>query len=72
MSYTHIAAYKLPPSVSLGLAPALSASAVVRNCRFGRYTQVGEQTRMEDSNSLESLATACSAPFCLPKQTDFA
>jgi len=48
MSYTQIDAHNLPPSVSLGLAPALSASAIVRDCRFGRYTQVGEQTRMED------------------------
>ena len=48
MSYTHIAAHNLPPSVGLGLAPSLAASAIVRDCRFGRYTQVGEQTRMED------------------------
>lgn len=48
MHYTHIDAHNLPPPASLGLAPALSASAIVRDCRFGRYTQVGEQTRMED------------------------
>jgi phosphonate metabolism protein (transferase hexapeptide repeat family) len=48
MSYTHIAAHNLPPHVSLGLEPTLSGSAVVRDCRFGRYTQVGEQTRMQD------------------------
>jgi len=48
MSYTHIAAHNLPPHVNLGLEPTLSDSAVVRDCRFGRYTQVGEQTRLGD------------------------
>ncbi len=48
MSHTHIAAHNLPPAVSLGEAPSLSATAVIRDCRFGRYTQVGEQSRMED------------------------
>ena len=48
MSYTHIESYNLPGSVQLGLAPTLAASAVVRDCRFGRYTQVGEHSRMEN------------------------
>lgn len=48
MSYTHIAAHNLPPPVNLGLAPTLADSAVVRDCHFGRYTQVGEQTRLGD------------------------
>ncbi len=48
MNYTHIAALNLPASVQLGEAPALTTTAIVRDCRFGRYTQVGEQTRMED------------------------
>jgi len=48
MSYTHIATHNLPAPVTLGLAPALAPTAIVRDCRFGRYTQVGEQTRMED------------------------
>lgn len=48
MNHTHIAAYNLPPPARLGVAPTLAATAIVRDCRFGRYTQVGEQSRMED------------------------
>lgn len=48
MPYTHIAAHNLPPRVSLGLGPVLATTAIVSDCRFGRYTQVGEHTRMED------------------------
>lgn len=48
MSPTHIAAFNLPSPVRLGPAPTLAPSAIVRDCRFGRYTQVGEQSRMED------------------------
>lgn len=48
MTYTHIAAYNLPDAVHLGLAPTLAPSAVVRDCRFGRYTQIGEQAHMAD------------------------
>jgi len=47
MSHTHIEAFNLPEAVTLGLAPALASSASVRDCRFGRYTQVGELSRME-------------------------
>lgn len=48
MEYTHIAAHNLPAPVTLGLAPTLATSAIVQNSRFGRYTQVGEQTRLQD------------------------
>lgn len=48
MSHTHIAAYNLPPAASLGDAPSLAHTAIIRDCRFGRYTQVGEQSRLED------------------------
>lgn len=48
MSYTHIAAHNLPPPVRLGVEPTLAATATVRDCRFGRYTQVGDYSRMED------------------------
>ena len=48
MAYTHIAAHNVADPVRLSLAPTLAATAVVRDCRFGRYTQVGEQSRMED------------------------
>lgn len=48
MSHTHIAAFNLPTAVRLGHAPTLAPSAIVRDCRFGRYTQVGEHSRMDD------------------------
>lgn len=48
MSHTHIAAFNLPTAVRLGQAPTLAPSAIVRDCRFGRYTQVGDQSRMDD------------------------
>jgi len=47
MTYTHIAAHNLPPAVRLGLLPTLADSAVVRNCRFGRYTQVGDHSHLD-------------------------
>jgi len=47
MTCTHIAAHNLPPAVRLGLLPTLADSAVVRNCRFGRYTQVGEHSHLD-------------------------
>ena len=48
MSHTYIESYNLPGAVQLGLAPTLAASAVVRDCRLGRYTQVGEHSRMDN------------------------
>jgi phosphonate metabolism protein (transferase hexapeptide repeat family) len=48
MSYIHIADHNPQSAVRLGLTPTLAPTAIVRNCRFGRYTQVGEQARMED------------------------
>ena len=46
MSYTHIASQNLSPATRLGIAPTLAPSASIRNCRFGRFTQVGEQVHM--------------------------
>jgi phosphonate metabolism protein (transferase hexapeptide repeat family) len=46
MPYTHIAAHNLPPATHLGLAPTIAPSASVSDCRFGRFTQVGEQVHM--------------------------
>lgn len=46
MSYTHIAAQNLPPATRLGVAPTIAPTASVRDCRFGRYTQVGDQVHM--------------------------
>ena len=48
MPLTHIAAHNLPSAVRLGEVPTLAPSAVVRDCHFGRYTQVGEQVQMQD------------------------
>jgi phosphonate metabolism protein (transferase hexapeptide repeat family) len=48
MSHTHIAAFNLPGPVRLGLAPTLAPSAIVGDCSFGRYIQVGERSRMQD------------------------
>jgi phosphonate metabolism protein (transferase hexapeptide repeat family) len=48
MTPTYVAAHNLPPPVNLGLEPTLSVSAIVSDSRFGRYTQVGDQTRMQD------------------------
>lgn len=46
--YTHIVAHRVQPRPPLGLAPTLADTAVVQNCRFGRYTEVGEQVHMTD------------------------
>ncbi|MEI6733889.1 MAG: acetyltransferase, partial [Comamonadaceae bacterium] len=48
MRHTHIESYNLPQAVQLGVSPTLAASAVVRDCRFGRYTQVGGQSHIAD------------------------
>ena len=61
MTHTYIAAHNLPGAVSLSLAPTLSPSAIVKDCRFGRYTQVGEQSRMENC-LLDDYAYV--QPFC--------
>ena len=46
MPYTDIAAHNLATAPRLGLAPTLAPTASVRNCRFGRYTEVGDQVQM--------------------------
>lgn len=48
MHYFHIAARNVPVAVRLGEEPTLSPSAIIRDCRFGRYTQVGDQSSLED------------------------
>lgn len=48
MTHTHIVAHNIAPAARLGLAPSLAANAMIQNSRFGRYTQVGEHTRMDD------------------------
>jgi phosphonate metabolism protein (transferase hexapeptide repeat family) len=49
MRYTHIKAHNLRDPVSLSEAPTLSATCVVRDCRFGRYTEVDEDVRLTDT-----------------------
>ena len=45
---THVTAHNVPPRPQLTEAPTLAASAVVQDCRFGRYTEVGEHVHMSD------------------------
>jgi phosphonate metabolism protein (transferase hexapeptide repeat family) len=46
--HTWVESHNPSPPSKLGLAPDLASTAIVRNCRFGRYTQVGEQSRLDD------------------------
>lgn len=49
MSLTHIAALNVGASKPLAEAPSIAATAEIRDCRFGRYTEVGAHALMEDS-----------------------
>lgn len=49
MSHIHIQARNLPPEPELGEQPAIAADAVIQDCRFGRYTEVGAGVHMSDS-----------------------
>lgn len=49
MSHLHILARNLPPDVELGLEPVIAPDAVIADCRFGRYTEVGQGVHMADS-----------------------
>ena len=49
MGYISIRALNTPPEVTLGEQPAIAADAVIRDCRFGRYTEVGAGVHMTDS-----------------------
>ena len=44
-----VAAHNVPPTTRLTREPTLAATAVVRNGRFGRYTEVGEHVHLTDS-----------------------
>lgn len=46
--HTFIDAFNLSSAVRLGLEPIIAATASVHACRFGRYTQVHERSRMDD------------------------
>jgi len=67
MSYTHIAAHNLSPATRLGLAPTIAPGACVRDCRFGRYTQVGDQVHMANC-LLDDYAYV--QPYCDLMSTD--
>lgn len=49
MPYTHIQSHNVPESQTLGHAPRLSPTCQVRDCRFGRYTEVDDYVRLADS-----------------------
>ncbi len=67
MPHTHIAAHNLPPATHLGLAPTIAPSASVRDCRFGRFSQVGEQVHMANC-LLDDYAYI--QPYCDLMSTD--
>jgi len=49
MSYTHIQSLNVEVARPLSDAPSIAATAVIRDCRFGRYTEVGDHARLADS-----------------------
>ena len=67
MSYTDIAAHNLSAATHLGLAPSIAPTASVRDCRFGRYTQVGDQVHMANC-LLDDYAYI--QPYCDLMSTD--
>jgi len=48
MTLTHIAQHQPAAPVRLGAAPQIAPTASIHDSRFGRYTQVGEQTKLND------------------------
>lgn len=48
MTLTYIAQHQPAEPVMLSAAPTIAATASIQNSRFGRYTQVGEQTKLND------------------------
>jgi phosphonate metabolism protein (transferase hexapeptide repeat family) len=46
---THVVSHGLENQRQLTDKPSLADSAVIRNCQFGRYTEVGEFVHMTDS-----------------------
>lgn len=54
----HVAAQNLPAPVELGEAPAIAATAVIADCHFGRYTEVGEHVHLSDT-TLDDYAYIC-------------
>lgn len=46
--FTHVAAHNLVARTRLTERPTIAPDAVVQDCHFGRYTEVGEQVHMSD------------------------
>jgi phosphonate metabolism protein (transferase hexapeptide repeat family) len=49
MSHIHIAAFNLGQPAQLGESPSIAPNAVIKDCRFGRYTEVGDHARLTHS-----------------------
>lgn len=56
--WTHVQAQNIEPAKPLRLAPTLDPTAVVEDCHFGRYTEVGEQVHMRDC-TLDDYSYIC-------------
>ena len=56
--WTHVAAHNVQAAPRLSEAPTLDPTAVVQDCRFGRYTEVGAQVHMSDC-SLDDYSYLC-------------
>jgi len=48
MHYTTIEAMNLPEPVRLSEKPTIAPTAILKNCRFGHYTEVDDHVRMTD------------------------
>jgi hypothetical protein len=49
MAYTHIQARNLPKDPELSEQPTIADNAVIQDCHFGRFTEVGSDVHMTDS-----------------------
>src|SRR3990167_5202410 len=49
MNYTHIPSFNVEAPRKLSEAPSIAPTAVIKDCRFGRYTEVGDHVRLADS-----------------------
>jgi phosphonate metabolism protein (transferase hexapeptide repeat family) len=56
--WTHIAAHNVPRVQQLSEAPTIDPSAVILDCHFGRYTEVGALVQMSDS-TLDDYSYIC-------------
>lgn len=56
--WTHVAAHNVQAAPRLTVAPSIDPTAVVQDCHFGRYTEVGAQVHMSDS-TLDDYSYLC-------------